>query len=109
MNVITLALHIVGSVGVTIGICAVLLFCAWRILYTLKQGTSYIRRLHQVPCSHCAYFTGDYRLKCAVNPISALTEAAIGCSDYVSNSSGCGSLCAQNAPPYQHIKQLVKR
>lgn len=109
MNVIALSLRIAGSVGVTVGICAILLFCAWRMLYTLQEGTSYVRRLHQIPCSHCAYFTGDYRLKCAVNPISALTEEAIGCGDYVSRSPGCGRVCSQNASPYQPIRELVKR
>ncbi|WP_071789034.1 hypothetical protein [Leptolyngbya sp. Heron Island J] len=109
MDVIALALHVVGSIGVTVGIGAVLLFCVWRILCTLEQGTSYVRRLHQIPCSRCAYFTGDYRLKCTVNPMSALTEEAIDCSDYVSNSPECGSFCSQNTPPYQYIKELVKR
>jgi len=109
MNVIALALHIVGGVGVTVGICAVLLFCVWRVLYTIQQGTSYVRRLHQIPCSRCTYFTGDYRLKCAVNPMSALTEEAIGCGDYVCNSPAYGSLCSQDKMPYQHIKELVKQ
>ncbi|MEM8613340.1 MAG: hypothetical protein AAGF93_15070 [Cyanobacteria bacterium P01_H01_bin.105] len=86
-----------------------LLFCLWQVLHTLREGTNYVRRLHQIPCSRCAYFTGDYRLKCTVNPMSALTEEAIGCTDYASNSPGCGSFCSQNTPPYQHIKELVKR
>ena len=108
MNVIALALHIVGGVGVTVGICAVLLFCVWRVLYTIQQGTSYVRRLHQIPCSRCTYFPGDYRLKCAVNPMSALTEEAIGCGDYVCNSPAYGGLCSQDKMPYQHIKELMK-
>lgn len=109
MNVIALVLQIVGRVGVTTGICVILMFCVWRMLHTLKQGTNYVRRLHKIPCSGCAYFTGDYRLKCTVHPISALTEEAIDCMDYISNSPGCGGLCPQAKPSYQHIKELVKR
>ena len=109
MNVIALVLHMAGSLGVTIGVCITLLFWVWRLFHTLQQGTSYVRRLHQIPCSRCAYFTGDYRLKCTVHPVSALTEEAIDCRDYVSsNSPGCGSLCPQATPSYQHMKALVK-
>lgn len=40
------------------------------------------KRMHQIPCSDCQYFTNDYRLKCPVNPFQANTEAAINCQDY---------------------------
>jgi len=49
---------------------------------TFKSGISYVKRLHQIPCSRCTFFTGDYRLKCTVHPYSALTETALNCSDY---------------------------
>lgn len=48
----------------------------------LVEGWKHLRRLHQVPCSRCIYFTGDYNLKCTVRPCSALTETAIGCLDF---------------------------
>jgi hypothetical protein len=48
----------------------------------MQDGMARLRRLHQVPCSRCAYFTGEYRLKCAVHPCRALSELAIGCTDY---------------------------
>ncbi|MEP0748961.1 hypothetical protein [Coleofasciculus sp. FACHB-125] len=38
--------------------------------------------MHSVPCTNCRYFTGDYRLKCTVQPSIAQTEEAINCSDY---------------------------
>jgi hypothetical protein len=50
----------------------------------LVEGWKHLRRLHQVPCSKCIYFTGDYNLKCTVRPCSALTEQAIGCLDFES-------------------------
>ncbi|WP_279327060.1 hypothetical protein [Crocosphaera subtropica] len=38
--------------------------------------------MHEIPCSHCQYFTNDYHLKCPVNPFQANTEEAINCKDY---------------------------
>ena len=46
------------------------------------EGWKQLRRMHQVPCSRCVYFTGDYNLKCTVRPCDALTEQAIGCRDF---------------------------
>ncbi len=40
------------------------------------------RTMHQIPCSRCAFFTNDYRLKCPVDPIVAGSEAAIDCPHY---------------------------
>jgi hypothetical protein len=40
------------------------------------------QKLHQIPCTNCQFFTGDYRLKCTVQPTIANTEAAITCMDY---------------------------
>jgi len=57
------------------------LWNAWR------QGWANLQRLHQIPCSNCAFFTGEYNLKCALHPYNALTEAAIGCLDYYETSA----------------------
>ena len=54
---------------------------------TFQSGINYVKRLHQIPCSRCAFFTGDYRLKCTVHPYSALTETAINCSDYEASNN----------------------
>ncbi|MEM1366507.1 MAG: hypothetical protein AAGG02_00545 [Cyanobacteria bacterium P01_H01_bin.15] len=40
------------------------------------------KQLHQIPCAHCEYFTGDYRLKCTVRPDTACTKEAINCRDF---------------------------
>ncbi|MEM7062564.1 MAG: hypothetical protein AAF572_05300 [Cyanobacteria bacterium P01_B01_bin.77] len=95
--------------GLTIGICIALLLCVWQTLHTLKQGASYVRRLHQIPCSRCAYFTSDYRLKCTVNPVTALTEEAIDCVDYVANAPGYCHLSSQDTSRSWHIKKLINR
>lgn len=40
------------------------------------------KKMHEIPCSRCQYFTNNYRLKCSVNPFEASTEEAINCKDY---------------------------
>ena len=59
-----------------------ILFAFTRLLQTLKAGQEHLARLHQIPCSGCQYFTGDYSLKCTVHPYEALTEDAISCLDF---------------------------
>lgn len=54
----------------------------WQLPKTLLAGFQQIWKLHQVPCDRCIYFTGDYRLKCAVNPLKAMTEEALICGDF---------------------------
>ncbi|NJM72799.1 MAG: hypothetical protein HC862_23135 [Scytonema sp. RU_4_4] len=74
-------------------------FCAWGILtlfiwnvwVTLKTGASHLKRLHQVPCPGCEYFTDDHRLKCTVHPIKACSLEAIGCLDFEPKTDGCNA------------------
>ncbi len=63
-------------------ICSLLVILCLSICAAVRDGITRLKRLHQVPCSHCAFFTGDYRLKCTVHPSKALSEEAIGCLDY---------------------------
>jgi hypothetical protein len=55
-----------------------------------RDGLKVSQRLHQIPCTQCRFFTGDYHLKCTVNPSTALTETAIGCRDF--NARGLNDL-----------------
>jgi hypothetical protein len=48
----------------------------------LKEGITYLKKLHQIPCDRCVFFTGDYHLKCSVNPLTAMSEVAIACRDF---------------------------
>ncbi|MGG6263986.1 hypothetical protein ACQ4M3_22065 [Leptolyngbya sp. AN03gr2] len=61
------------------GLLAVFLFS---LSWAGQDGVKRLRRLHRIPCSRCAYFTGDYNLKCTVRPCEALTEDAIHCLDF---------------------------
>lgn len=66
------------------GLIFLILFSIWS---SLKEGIKNTKRLHQIPCTDCRFFTNDYRLKCTVNPSIANTEAAINCSDYCSKGN----------------------
>lgn len=72
---------------------------AWSILIggictiavTAREGIATLKRLHQIPCANCEFFTGEYHLKCPIHPFSALTEEAIHCSDYAPKQKTPGS------------------
>ena len=55
---------------------------AWSLWTTIRDSVSTSKRMHQIPCPDCQFFTGDYRLKCTVQPSIANSEDAITCSDY---------------------------
>jgi hypothetical protein len=59
----------------------VISFC-WAIYQNWKVGFVHIKKLHQVPCHKCKYFTDSCYLKCTVNPQIACSEDAIDCRDY---------------------------
>jgi hypothetical protein len=56
----------------------------WQLSSFAIAVVSQARQMHRIPCAGCAFCTGDYRLKCTVQPFDALTEAAIGCRDFQS-------------------------
>ncbi|HLO51969.1 MAG TPA: hypothetical protein VK211_26405 [Kamptonema sp.] len=64
--------------------------CAWGLMFLLlwsvgsaiADSVKRAKRMHQIPCANCVFFTGDYHLKCPVQPKIALSEEAIDCSDY---------------------------
>ncbi len=61
---------------------AVVIFI-WSLWEATYKGWMYARGLHQIPCSRCSFFTGEYNLKCTIHPYKALNEAAIDCPDYL--------------------------
>jgi hypothetical protein len=54
----------------------------WSFWKAVLEGITHLKKLHAIPCSRSAYFTGDYRIKCTVHPRDALTEEAINCRDF---------------------------
>jgi hypothetical protein len=59
-----------------------MLFFGWSVVEAFKQGSAQVRRMHQIPCHKCDFFTNDFRLKCTVHPSKACTEEAIDCIDF---------------------------
>lgn len=55
---------------------------AWNLISAGRDGLAQARQMHQIPCSECRFFTGEYHLKCPVHPEWALSEEALNCIDY---------------------------
>lgn len=51
-------------------------------IQSFRQGQDYLRRLHEIPCSQCQFYTHCAALKCTIHPHEALTEAVISCQDF---------------------------
>lgn len=66
---------------------AIVLMVVANVVAAVRSSTQRARTMHQIPCTGCAYFTNDHRLKCPVRPHEAQSEAAIGCQDYCSSRS----------------------
>lgn len=58
----------------------------WGFISFLRDGTRRAQQMHKIPCSNCRYFTASYHLKCPVRPSVAMSESAIGCTDFEERS-----------------------
>lgn len=54
----------------------------WQVWSGMRDTVKRSRRMHEIPCPDCQFFTNDHRLKCTVHPNKAMTEEAIGCIDF---------------------------
>ncbi len=61
---------------------ALMMILGWTVWSSVRDATQRAKRMHQIPCANCQFFTNDHRLKCTLNPTIANTEEAINCSDY---------------------------
>lgn len=59
-----------------------MLLIVWNLGTAIADTVRRAKRMHQIPCANCTYFTKDYRLKCPVQPTIALSESAIDCPDF---------------------------
>lgn len=88
MTVLQVAVHFVSLFNPIIlplrflGACSILGLCGWSVASFVVDTVAKAKVMHQIPCTRCRFFTGDYRLKCTVNPQIANTEEAIDCKDY---------------------------
>lgn len=65
-----------------LGAFSILGLCSLSLVSCVRDVVAQARKMHQIPCTKCRFFTGDYRLKCTANPLIANTEQAIDCIDY---------------------------
>ncbi|MBD2101584.1 hypothetical protein [Leptolyngbya sp. FACHB-261] len=72
-----------------------ILMLFWNAGTGIRAGIETLKRLHQIPCVGCEFFTGDYHLKCTVRPSTALSEEAIDCPDF----APCRRRTAREEPP----------
>ena len=70
-----------------VGAFSILGLCGLSLVSCIRDVVAQTERMHQIPCTKCRYFTGDYRLKCTANPSIANTEQAIDCSDFRDSNS----------------------
>jgi hypothetical protein len=57
----------------------------WAYRYKRHQQSSSVQPAHQMPCQRCQYFGPNPYLKCAIHPVTVMTEASADCSDYWPN------------------------
>lgn len=89
------------SVPYTVIAGGALTFTIVSLFRTTREGINYLKRLHEIPCHSCTYFTNNYCLKCTVHPSRALTEEAIACPDYepaTKPMAPCSQTCQKNCP-----------
>jgi hypothetical protein len=88
MRILVLTLHgampSLYSIAFTTFLSIIFLRVVLLVLKSLNKGWSNLVRLHQIPCDRCAFFTGEFSLKCTVHPYKALNEKAINCLNYES-------------------------
>ncbi|NJL46752.1 MAG: hypothetical protein HC929_03655 [Leptolyngbyaceae cyanobacterium SM2_5_2] len=58
----------------------------WQLVAVTRDGMKRAQVMHQIPCAECRYFTNNHLLKCPLHPKTALSEAAIDCTDYETNN-----------------------
>ncbi|MEA5451456.1 hypothetical protein VB780_22950 [Leptolyngbya sp. CCNP1308] len=76
------SVDILLAIAVPLGIWAMVLVFVLAVLLAVNDGVQRLRRLHQVPCFRCQYYTNSPYLKCPVHPLDAGSEAALCCTDY---------------------------
>ncbi len=64
--------------------CLLLGLIGWTIVSAVLDAMAQAKRMHQIPCGNCRFFTNNHRLKCTMSPYNANTEKAIDCRDYMS-------------------------
>ncbi|OKH43905.1 hypothetical protein NIES2101_29405 [Calothrix sp. HK-06] len=84
-------------------ICALIFLMLRSMWVSTHIGMKNVKRLHQIPCPNCRFFTDDFRLKCTIHPTYALTEEAINCYDFCAKNTTARNR-KLNFPVYQRAE-----
>ncbi len=76
------AWEIIASLGIFLTIGVLINAC----ILNRKQHSSRVRLPLTITCSRCQYFNNNYYLKCALHPVTVMTEQAVNCKDYCQNA-----------------------
>lgn len=57
-------------------------------LLALDDGLRRLKRLHQIPCHRCQYYSDSPYLKCPLHPRDACSEAVLQCPDFEARTFG---------------------
>ena len=60
----------------------VVVLAVWNLVAAAREGITNAKKMHQIPCADCTYFTNSHFLKCPIHPTMALSEEAINCPDF---------------------------
>jgi hypothetical protein len=69
------------------------------LMVALEDAIKQLRRMHQIPCSRCQYYTGSTYLKCPIHPLSACSEEVIQCRDFELAFKGQPQICNGRSMP----------
>ncbi|WP_066377272.1 hypothetical protein [Anabaena sp. CA = ATCC 33047] len=65
-----------------VGAWLIIVLVLWSLWTATRDSITTAKKMHNIPCPSCQFFTNDYRLKCTVHPSIANTEEAIHCCDF---------------------------
>jgi hypothetical protein len=86
----------------------VLLFFFASICFATYEGILSLRKLHRIPCNHCAFYTGDHRLKCTVHPCTAFSIDSLDCIDYEPKSRTYSPAFSLNTDFFDPLRPKLK-
>jgi hypothetical protein len=87
-------------------IWSVLMTFILSLMVALEDAIKQLRRMHQIPCSRCQFYTGSPYLKCPIHPISALSEEALNCRDFEPTTYNQPKVCPRK--PMVHSWSIRK-
>jgi hypothetical protein len=78
--------HLMQSVSWGVIVSLIILSTIGLLIYagisSRKQHSFRVKLPSKIICSRCRYFNDNHFLKCALHPVTVMTEQAVDCKDY---------------------------